>query len=61
LAGDLLAIGAGMLVSFLVAGFWYPYWRIADMDFCFVYNAFLLNAYLSQEFSIIPAICRSYY
>ena len=48
--GDLLAIGAGMLVSFLVAGFWYPYWRIADMDFWLVYNAFLLNAHLSQEF-----------
>ena len=52
--GDLLAIGAGMLVSFLVAGFWYPYWRIADMDFWLVYNAFLLNAHLSQEFFDYP-------
>jgi hypothetical protein len=48
--GGLLAIGAGMLVSFLVAGFWYPYWRVADMDFYFVYNAFLLNAHLPQEY-----------
>ena len=39
-----------MLASFLVAGFWYPYWRIADMDFWVVYNAFLLNVPLPQEF-----------
>ncbi len=39
-----------MLVSFLVAGFWYPYWRIADMDFWIVYNAFLLNVPLPQEY-----------
>ena len=31
--GELLVICGGMLLSFLVAGFWYPYWRIADMDF----------------------------
>ena len=48
--GELLAICAGMLVSFLVAGFWYPYWRVADMDFWTVYNAFLLNAHLPQEY-----------
>ncbi len=28
----LIAIIAGMIVSFLLCGFWYPYWRIADMD-----------------------------
>jgi hypothetical protein len=48
--GELLFVCAGMLVSFLVAGFWYPYWRIADMDFWVVYNAFLLNAHLPQEY-----------
>ncbi|MBX6330165.1 MAG: hypothetical protein IRY89_16550 [Pseudolabrys sp.] len=48
--GGLLAICAGMLLSFLVAGFWYPYWRVADMDFWIVYNAFLLNAHLPQEY-----------
>ena len=48
--GELLAICGGMLASFLVAGFWYPYWRIADMDFWVVYNAFLLNAGLPQEY-----------
>ena len=40
---ELLLICACMLLSFLVAGFWYPYWRVADMDFFVVYNAFLLN------------------
>jgi hypothetical protein len=48
--GELLAICAGMVLSFLVAGFWYPYWRVADMDFWIVYNAFLLNAHLPQEY-----------
>ena len=47
---ELLLICAGMLVSFLVAGFWFPYWRVADMDFFVVYNAFLLNTPLPQEF-----------
>ncbi|MEI9804009.1 MAG: hypothetical protein WDN48_05505 [Pseudolabrys sp.] len=40
----------GMLASFLVAGFWYPYWRVADMDFWIVYNALLLNVPLPQEY-----------
>ena len=31
--GELLVICLYMLASLLVAGFWYPYWRIADMDF----------------------------
>ncbi len=48
--GELLLICALMLVSFLVAGFWYPYWRVADMDFWIVYNGLLLNAHLPQEY-----------
>ncbi len=48
--GEMLFICAAMLVSFLVAGFWYPYWRVADMDFWVVYNGFLLNAHLPQEY-----------
>jgi hypothetical protein len=47
---ELLLICGGMLLSFLVAGFWFPYWRVADMDFFVVYNAFLLNTPLPQEF-----------
>jgi hypothetical protein len=46
----LIAIVAGMIVSFLLCGFWYPYWRIADMDFWIVYNGFLLNDGLPQEY-----------
>ena len=30
-------------------GFWYPYWRIADMDFWMVYEAWLFNDGLPQE------------
>ena len=48
--GELLAAIGGMLISFLIAGFWYPYWRIADMDFWIVYNALLLNVPLPQEY-----------
>ncbi len=48
--GQLLFVCAGMVASFLVAGFWYPYWRVADMDYWVVYNAFLLNAHLPQEY-----------
>jgi hypothetical protein len=48
--GEFLVIYLGMLASFLVAGFWCPYWRIADMDFWTVYNALLLNDPLPQEF-----------
>ncbi len=53
--GQFVVTFAGMTVSFLVAGFWYPYWRIADMDFFVVYNAFLLNAHLPQEYLAHPA------
>ena len=48
--GELLFICAVMLASFMVAGFWYPYWRVADMDFWIVYNGLLLNAHLPQEY-----------
>jgi hypothetical protein len=47
---EMLLICGGMLLSFLIAGYWYPYWRIADMDFWIVYNSFLLNAGLPQEY-----------
>jgi hypothetical protein len=46
----LLVICGCMLVSFLLAGFWFPYWRVADMDFWVVYNAFLLNTPMPQEY-----------
>lgn len=49
-SNGLVAITAAMILSFLLCGFWYPYWRIADMDFWIVYNGFLLNAGLPQEY-----------
>jgi hypothetical protein len=49
----------------LIAGFWFPYWRIADMDFFVVYNALLLNAHLPQAFfdhpGYLPILLLSYW
>jgi hypothetical protein len=63
--GQFLVIFAGMLVSFLIAGFWFPFWRITDMDVFVVYNSFLLNAHLPQEFfdhpGYLPILLLSYW
>jgi hypothetical protein len=63
--GQFIVTFAGMLVSFLIAGFWFPYWRIADMDFFIVYNALLLNAHLPQAFfdhpGYLPILLLSYW
>ena len=63
--GQFVVTFAGMMISFLVAGFWYPYWRIADMDFQVVYNALLLNAHLPQEYfdhpGYLPILLLSYW
>jgi len=65
LAGQFIVIFGGMIISFLVAGFWYPYWRVADMDFVIVYNALLLNDYLPQEYfdhpGYLPILLLSYW
>jgi hypothetical protein len=47
--GSLAGIVAGLVVSFLLFGFWWPYWRTADMDFWMVYEAWLFNDGLPQE------------
>ena len=63
--GQFLVIFAGMLFSFLIAGFWFPFWRITDMDMFVVYNAFLLNAHLPQVFfdhpGYLPILLLSYW
>lgn len=63
--GQFVVIFAGMIVSFLIAGFWYPYWRVADMDFMIVYNALLLNDHLPQEYfdhpGYLPILLLSYW
>ena len=51
---------AGSVVSFILFGFWYPYWRIADMDFMIVYNALVLNDGKPQEFFDHPAYLKRY-
>jgi hypothetical protein len=65
LAGQLIVTFAGMIASFLIAGFWYPYWRVADMDFWMVYNALLLNDHLPQEYfdhpGYLPILLLSYW
>ena len=63
--GQFIFMFALMLASFLVAGFWYPYWRVADMDFPIVYNALLLNDHLPQEMfdhpGYLPILLLSYW
>lgn len=63
--GQFIVTFAGMLVSFLIAGFWYPYWRIADMDLWVVYNALLLNDHLPQLYfdhpGYLPILLLSYW
>ena len=63
--GQFIFLFAAMTASFLVAGFWYPYWRVADMDFPIVYNALLLNDHLPQELfdhpGYLPILLLSYW
>jgi hypothetical protein len=48
--GQLLLVIGGLIVSFLLFGFWWPYWRAADMDFWMVYEGLLFNDGLPQEY-----------
>src|SRR5664279_833611 len=48
--GSIAFILGGLLVSFLLCGYWYPYWRIADMDIMMGYQGFLVNAGFAQDF-----------
>jgi hypothetical protein len=52
--GSIALIVAGLALSFFAFGFWWPYWRIADMDFFMVYEAFLFNDCLAQEWFVHP-------
>jgi hypothetical protein len=47
--GSVALIVAGLVVLFFAFGFWWPYWRIFDMDFWMVYEAWLFNDGLPQE------------
>jgi len=48
--GTIAAAMAAIVVSFFLFGYWYPYWRRADMDFMTVYQGFLLNDGRPQDF-----------
>ena len=50
----LLTLG-GLIASFFLFGFWYPYWRIADQDILLVYDALLQNSSLPREIVLHPA------
>ncbi len=49
-AGSIALLVGGMIVSFFLFGFWWPYWRIGDADLFMVYNSFVINDGLPQEF-----------
>src|ERR1700733_9843415 len=46
----LTRIYLGMAVSLLLFGFFYPYWRFADMDFMLAYQGLLFNDGRPQEY-----------
>lgn len=48
--GSVLIVFASLVVSFVVFGLFWPYWRTIDMDLFMVYEAFLANSRLPQEY-----------
>ncbi|MCP4616418.1 MAG: hypothetical protein GY844_08260 [Bradyrhizobium sp.] len=48
--GGLVAIVAGMVLSFVLFGYAVIYWRNADMDFMVIYNALAMNDGKPQHF-----------
>src|SRR5215472_4083639 len=47
---SLVAIVAGLALSFLLFGYAVVYWRNADMDFMVIYNALVMNDGKPQAF-----------
>ncbi len=52
---SLVAVIAGLAVSFLLFGYFVVYWRNADMDFMVVYSALAMNAGKPQQYLDHPA------
>lgn len=48
--GSVLIVVISLAISFLLFGYFWPYWRIFDMDLFMVYEAFLANSPLPQEY-----------
>jgi hypothetical protein len=46
---SLAVIVAACIVSFMLFGYWWPYWRTADMDFWMVNDGWLVNDGAPQE------------
>jgi hypothetical protein len=46
---SLALIVAACIVSFMLFGYWWPYWRTGDMDFWMVNDGWLVNDGLPQE------------
>ncbi|CCE08280.1 conserved membrane hypothetical protein [Bradyrhizobium sp. STM 3843] len=53
--GGLAAILAGLVLSFVLFGYWVVYFRNADMDFMVIYNALVMNDGKPQAFFDHPA------
>jgi hypothetical protein len=53
--GAIASILVATVALFFAVGFWWPYWRSGDMDMWMVYEAFLLNDGLPQEYFDHPA------
>jgi hypothetical protein len=47
---SLAMILAGFIALFFAFGFWWPYWRVGDMDIWMVYQAFVINDGLPQSY-----------
>ena len=48
-AKSLLVILGGLAFTFFLMGYWWPYYRIADMDMFVVYQGFRFNDHLPQD------------
>lgn len=48
--GSVLLVLLSLVISFVLLGFFWPYWRIFDMDVFMAYEAFLANGGLTQEY-----------
>ena len=48
--GSIATMLVALVALFFAFGFWWPYWRVGDMDMWMVYEAFLFNDGLRQEY-----------
>jgi len=54
--GTVVVALIAIVVSFFLFGYWYAYWRRADMDFMMVYRGSCSTTGARRISSIIPAI-----